>query len=354
MERNISWLFIAAFIIVVPLFFLALSTPPLPRAYDYEQFQEKDHIVIKFSHVVAENTPKGQAALLFARLAKERTGGRVEVQVYPNSSLYMDGEEVQALQNGNIQLIAPATSKMAEYFPFLLLWDLPFLFDNYEEVHRFIDSPAGQKMLKKIRGDNLFALAMWDNGFKQMIGNRAFKNLEDFENTRIRVMPFSDVLERQFELLGAEPVPLRFSEVFEAKKTKAIDGSENTPSNIFSQRFHLEHNYLTITNHGYLGYIVLTNESFWTELPEDIRQILEEVMEEVTTWQREQAIKFNERDLTRLINDPLVRVSQLTEEEKNIWLEALKPLYLEFLPQIGEEYLNKALEMGRTPGKLKE
>ncbi len=345
MGKNVSWFIVVAFIFIVPLFFLAISNPLPPRVYDYEQFEKTDYIVIKFSHVVEELTPKGQAALRFADLVHQRTGGRVEVQVYPNSQLYMDGEEVEALRKGNVQLIAPATSKMAEFFPYLLLFDLPFLFEDYKSVHNFIDSPTGQEIIERTRGDDMLALAMWDNGFKHMIGNRVFTGSAHFKNAKIRMMPFSEVLKKQFEKFGAEPVAMRFSEVFEAKRTGLIDGSENTPSNIYSQRFHTVHPNVTLTNHGYLGYIVLTNETFWKELPEDIRDILEQTMKEVTLWEREQAIKFNERDLVRVINAPGVQVSNLSEAERLYWKETLMPLYDEFMEAYGEDYLNSAMEI---------
>ena len=347
MERNVSWIIIVAFIFIIPLFFLAISNPHPLRVYDYEQFEKTDHIVIKFSHVVEELTPKGQAALRFADLVHQRTGGRVEVQVYPNSQLYMDGEEVDALKRGNVQLIAPATSKMAEFFPYLLLFDLPFLFEDYEAVHNFIDSATGQDIIERTRGDNMLALAMWDNGFKHMIGNRTFTGSNHFKDARIRMMPFSEVLKRQFEKFGAEPVAMRFGEVFQAKESGIIDGSENTPSNIYSQRFHTVQPYLTLTNHGYLGYIVLTNETFWMELPEDIRDILEQTMKEVTLWEREQAIKFNERDLVRIINAPEVQVSNLSQAERLYWEKTLFPLYDEFMDAYGEDYLKSAMETHR-------
>lgn len=343
MEKNASWIVILAFIFIIPFFFLAISNPVPPRVFDHEQFEREEHIVIKFSHVVDEMTPKGQAALRFAELAHKRTGGRVEVQVYPNSQLYMDGEEVEALQNNNVQIIAPATAKMAEYFPYLLLFDLPFLFDSYEAVHNFIDSPTGQEIIERSRGENMLALNMWDNGFKHMIGNQPFFRPSQFNGTRIRMMPFSEVLKKQFEKLGAEPVAMRFSEVFQAKQNGTIDGSENTPSNIYSQRFHRVHEYITLSNHGYLGYIVLTNEEFWTELPDDIKEILEETMEEVTLWEREQAIKFNRRDLTRIINTPEVKVGYLSNTDQLYWEQLLLPLYDEFIDVYGEEYLNNAI-----------
>lgn len=166
--------------LVIAISTVLLLTGCQNRALDYEQVGVDERIVIKFSHVVSESTPKGMAARRFAQLMHERTEGRVEVQVYPNSQLYMDGEEVDALINNHVQLIAPATAKMTQYFPELLLFDLPFIFENYAQVHQFIDSDAGQGLLNKLQSQDMLTLNMWDNGFKVMTSNRPLHKPDDF------------------------------------------------------------------------------------------------------------------------------------------------------------------------------
>ncbi|MBS4031742.1 MAG: TRAP transporter substrate-binding protein [Clostridiales bacterium] len=310
------------------------------RALDYEQVGEDERIVIKFSHVVSESTPKGMAARRFAQLVHDRTDGRVEVQVYPNSQLYMDGEEIDALINNHVQLVAPATAKMTEYFPELLLFDLPFIFENYSQVHRFIDSEAGQDLLKKLRSENMLTLSMWDNGFKVMTSNRPLHKPDDFLNLRFRIMP-SRVLDAQFVQLGARARDLPFSDVYAALESRQVDAAENTPSNIYTKKFYLVQEHMTVSNHGYLGYLVLTNEKFWSELPDDIRIILKDTLDEVTEWEREIAQQQNTRDLQLIINTEQIEVYHLSESEKAIWKKALLPVHQMFLPQIGIELLQQ-------------
>ena len=308
------------------------------RSVDSEQVGEDERIVIKFSHVVSELTPKGLAARKFAELVHERTDGLVEVQVYPNSQLYMDGEEVDALINNHVQMIAPATAKMTEFFPELLLFDLPYIFEDYDQVHSFIDSKAGENLLEKLQNDNMLSLAMWDNGFKVMTANRPLYSPDDFHDLSFRIMP-SRALDAQFAQLGAQSRDLPFSDVFAALEQKLVNAAENTPSNIYSKRFYTVQDHLTVSNHGYLGYLVLTNEDFWNALPEDIRDILETTLEEVTTWERQIAEEQNARDLERIISSELIEVHYLSEREKAAWRAALLPVQQMFLPDIGTELL---------------
>lgn len=332
-------------LLCVTIVFLMFALP-LPgcqhRAADLEQVNEDERIVIKFSHVVSELTPKGLAARRFAELVHERTGGRVEVQVYPNSQLYMDGEEIDALLNNNVQIIAPATAKMTEYFPELYLFDLPFLFRDYREVHNFIDGEAGQKMLSGLRKHNMVPLAMWDNGFKVMTSNKPLHTPEDFVGLRFRIMP-SRVLDSQFVQLGARTLDLPFSDVYFALERGYVDAAENTPSNIYTKKFYLVQDYMTISNHGYLGYIILTNETFWSSLDEEIRTILEETMAEVTEWERQIAEEQNNKDLELILQTGKIECYTLTDKEKLLWEEALRPLYEQYKSQIGPELLRMAV-----------
>lgn len=308
----------------------------------------KSRIVIKFSHVVAENTPKGLAARRFAELVQERTRGKVEVQVYANSTLYRDGEEVRALQEGNVQMIAPATAKMTEYFPSLLLFDLPYLLEGYDQVQRALDGRLGRLLLPRLRGSNMLALALWDNGFKQLNTARPVSRPDDLKGLRFRIMP-SRVLEAQFARLGATTVPLAFSDVYSALETAAVDGSENTFSNIYTKKFYEVQKYITITDHGYLGYVVLTNESFWRGLPEDLRRVLEETLEEVTRWEREVAVNQNLLALEQIRSSGKAEVRELTPEEKAAWREALLPLHEVFAPVIGKDLMDAVREAKEGP-----
>ncbi len=334
---------IVALIIVVILTLVLLPLQSCHnRAIDMEQVSAEDRIIIKFSHVVSELTPKGMAARRFAELVNERTDGLVEVQVYANSQLYMDGEEIDALLNNHVQIIAPATAKMTEFFPELLLFDLPFLFDSYEQVYQFIDGSEGEKLMERLQGQGMVSLAMWDNGFKVMTSNKALRRPQDFVGLRFRIMP-SRVLDEQFAQLGAQATDLPFSDVYAALERGLVDAAENTPSNIYTKKFFLVQEHLTVSNHGYLGYLVLTNEEFWSSLPDDIRLILEEIMAEVTEWERQIAQQQNEWDMELIANTGEIQIYYLDDREKQEWKNALLPVYDMFLHQIGEELLDAAL-----------
>ncbi|BAF59532.1 MAG: TRAP transporter substrate-binding protein [Syntrophothermus sp.] len=311
------------------------------RVVDSEQVSREEKIVIKFSHVVAENTPKGLAAQRFANLVKERTGGRVEVQVFPNSVLYKDGEEIQALQAGAVQMIAPATSKLSLLYPQWQVFDLPYAFADEEAVHRAMESYLGKKLYDGLKANNLVPLSFWGSGFKQMTNSvRPLIKPEDFQGLTFRVMINSQVLKRQFEKLGAHPVEGTFDNLYRVLESRAVDGEENTLSNIFSKNFYKVQPYLTISNHGYMGYVVMTNSEFWSSLPEDVRNILESTLQEVTEWEHEQALQINRDCLKQIISSGMVQVHYQTEDEKREWVRALRPLYEEFREIIGEDLID--------------
>lgn len=343
-------------ILILAVLFL-LTTGCDRRGPDGEQVDPREKIVIKFSHVVAEDTPKGQAARRFARLVQERTGGRVEVQVFPNSTLYKDGEEMDALQQGAVQIIAPTTSKLGSLAPQWQLLDLPYLFQNEDEVHRALDGEVGQKLFAALEAHNVHPLAFWDNGFKQMTGSKGpLVHPRDFAGQTFRVMINSRVLEEQFRCLGARATGLPFSDVYGALASGQVDGQENTMSNIYSQRFYEYQPYLTVSNHGYIGYVVLTSATFWRSLPPDIRRIIEETMAEVTLWEREQASRLNDENFRQIKESGKVQVHMQTAEERREWQEALEPLYRNFRPVIGADLLDEVfrLKAARAPGSGRE
>lgn len=314
------------------------------RVWDREQVSPEQKIVIKFSHVVAENTPKGKAAQRFAREVQKRTGGRVEVQVFPNSTLYADGEEMQALQEGAVQIIAPATSKLGGLFPYWQVMDLPFAYQDTNAVHRVLDGPIGQKLTESLENQGFIALAFWDNGFKQLTNNmRPIVTPDDLQGLRFRVMINSSVLQEQFRMLGARSIPLPFNDVYRYLEKNQLIGQENTISNIYSKKFYQVQKYMTITNHGYLGYVVLTNKDYWESLPEDIRDILKEVIAEVTVWEYEAASDLNELYFNALQEEDNVEITVLTPEERELWAEAFEPLYNYFGRKISNEIMHELL-----------
>src|SRR6266480_2535356 len=251
-------------------------------------------VVIKFSHVVAENTPKGKGSLKFKELAESRTQGRVKVEVYPNSQLFKDGEEMQMLQLGNVQMLAPSVSKFGPLgVREFEIFDLPYLFDNYDELHKVTAGPIGQALFRKLENKGIIGLAYWDNGFKVMSANKPLRTPADFRGLKMRIQS-SKVLDAQMRALGATPQVMAFSEVYQALQTGVVDGTENPPSNMYTQKMHEVQQHATLSNHGYLGYAVIVNKKFWDALPADIRQGLEQAMAEATTYANDIAQKEND------------------------------------------------------------
>ena len=273
-------------------------------------------IGIKFSHVVAQDTPKGKAAEYFKKLAEERTNGRVKVEVYPNSQLYKDKEELEALQLGAVQMLAPSLAKFgplgAREFE---VFDLPYLFESEAELHKITEGPIGQGLLKKLESKGILGLAFWDNGFKQMSANKPLKKPEDFKGLKMRIQS-SKVLDMQMRALGANPQVMAFSEVYQALQTGVVDGTENPVSNFYTQKMHEVQKYLTLSDHGYLGYAVIVNRKFWEGLPADIRTALEEAMEETTKHANDIAKKENDDALERVKESGKTQIITLTPEEK--------------------------------------
>lgn len=315
-----------------------------PLVYDDEQKGLQNQIIIYFSHVVAENTPKGLAAQKFAELVEQKTDGRVKVEVFPNGSLYSDGEELDALLRGDVQMIAPSFSKVTELVPEWQVLDLPFLFRDEDDVCRVFTGEIGAELLEMLEAKKIKGLALWSNGFKQMMSTtRPLIAPDDFRGLRFRIMP-SEVIEKQFRLLGGEPVAVSFDHVYRALEQHEFDGQENTISNIYSKSFYKFQPYITISNHGYLGYAVMMNQAFWDHLPKDIQQKITEAMAEATQWNLQESKAQNERELQQLKRREDVFLYRLSEEEKRKWEQKFAPLYEEFAKRFGARLLDEIRE----------
>ena len=299
-------------------------------------------IVIKFSHVVAPDTPKGQAAERFKQLAEKLTKGRVKVEVYPNSQLYKDREEIEALQSGAVQMLAPSLAKFgpmgAREFE---LFDLPYLFPNQEALHRVMDGEVGRKLFAKLDTKGVTGLAYWDNGFKQMSSNRPMHRVADFSGLKMRIQS-SKVLSAQMKALGANPQVMAFSEVYTALQQGVVDGTENPVSNFYTQKMNEVQKHMTLSNHGYLGYAVIVNKKFWEGLPADVRSELTQAMKESTAFERDIAQKDNDDALAKVIAAKTTTVYQLTPAERAEWQKTLLPLQKEFEPVIGADLIQSA------------
>ena len=309
------------------------------RVVDGQQVNKKEKIIIKFSHVVEENTPKGLAAIRFANLIRERSNGTIEVQVFPNSQLFKDGEEFEALSRGDVQMIAPATSKVSQLFPQWQIWDLPYLFNDLDSVHQVMDGPLGKTLLAQLEQKNMKGLAMWDNGFKQLTNNHhPIIKPSDLEGLRFRIMS-QGILEEQFRAFGADALFLPFNDVYQSLQEGRVQGQENTISNIYTKNFDQVQNFLTLSQHGFLGYAVIVNEEFWNQLPSQARELLENTMAEVTQWEREKARQLNEEQLIELQKRKKINIYTLTTLEKNTWKENFSSVYSKLEQEIGPEFL---------------
>ena len=304
---------------------------------------EAKPIEIKFSHVVAENTPKGQMALKFKELAEAALPGQVEVKVYPNSQLYTDETVLQAMQLGDIEMAAPALSKFQSYTDELQLFDLPFLFKDIEAVDRFQRGPEGQKLLKSMESKMLVGLGFLHNGMKQLSANDPIRVPADITGKKFRIMT-SDVLQAQFEAVQAIPLKKPFAEVFTLLQTKAIDGQESPWSNTYASKFFEVQKYVTETNHGILDYMVVTSSEFWYGLPDDVRAKLTVAMNQAIEHGNKVAIEQDTADRQRILDSGKTEIITLTDAERQQWVDAMKPVWNMFIDEIGADLVNAALE----------
>jgi len=310
-------------------------------------------VVIKFSHVVAENTPKGKGSLKFKELAESRTQGRVKVEVYPNSQLFKDGEEMQMLQLGNVQMLAPSVSKFGPLgVREFEIFDLPYLFDNYDELHKVTAGPIGQALFRKLESKGIIGLAYWDNGFKVMSANKPLRTPADFRGLKMRIQS-SKVLDAQMRALGATPQVMAFSEVYQALQTGVVDGTENPPSNLYTQKMNEVQKYVTLSDHGVIEYAVIVNKKFWDGLPADLRATLEGAMKEATKYANDIARQENQDALAKVKATGKTQLISLTPDEKKAWKKALVRVHRESEGSIGKALLQEIYqETGFDPRKL--
>lgn len=301
-------------------------------------------IVVKFSHVVAEATPKGQGALKFKEEAEKLLPGKVEVQVFPSSQLFGDAKEMEAVLLGDVQFIAPSLSKFDRYTKQLQVFDLPFLFSDIQAVDRFQQGAEGQALLDSMKKKGLKGLAYWHNGMKQLSSNKEkLARPEDVKGLKYRIQA-SDVLEAQFRALNANPQKMSFSEVYQALQTGVVDGQENTWSNIYSQKFYEVQKTIAQTNHGVIDYMVITNSGWWDKLPADVREGLMKAMDVATKHANKLAEDLNERDRQRIVEANKAKIYELTKDDVAVWRQAMQPVWNKFEKDIGADLIQAALK----------
>jgi C4-dicarboxylate-binding protein DctP len=310
-------------------------------ALGFSGLAQADPIIIKYSHVVAVDTPKGQAALKFKELAEKYLPGKVEVQVFPNSQLYGDGNEMEALLLGDVQIVAPALAKFGKYTKKLQLFDLPFLFDDIEAVDRFQRSPKGLELLNSMEDKGIIGLGFLHNGMKQLSANVPLRAPEDAKGLKFRIMS-SDVLEAQFKDIGANPQKLAFAEVYQALQSGVVDGAENPWSNIYTKKFYEVQKYITESDHGVLDYMVVTNAKWWNGLPADVRSGLAKAMTESIDYGNKIAMTEDLSYRDKVIAAKKAEVITLTKAQKAEWRKAMKPVWAKFEPEIGKDLIEAA------------
>ncbi len=299
-------------------------------------------IVIKFSHVVAPDTPKGKGAQRFKELAEQKTGGKVKVELYPNSQLYKDKEEMEALQLGSVQMLAPSLAKFGPLgVKEFEVFDLPFLFKDTDSFRAVTDGQLGADLFKKLEPKGIKGLAYWDNGFHIMSANKPLHNVADFKGMKMRIQS-SKVLDAQMRALGAIPQVMAFSELYQALQTGVVDGTEGVPSNFYTQKIFEVQKHMTMSNHGHLAYAVIVNKKFWDGLPADIRTQLEAAIKEATTYANAIASTENGRALEGIKASGRVTIYTPTPAETNEWKKALMPVHKEMESRVGKATIEAA------------
>ena len=298
-------------------------------------------IVIKFSHVTnSDKHPKGIAAQLFADRVNKEMNGKVCVEVYPNSTLYNDDQVLEAMLNGDVQMAAPSLSKFEAFTKVFRIFDLPFMFKNIAAVDEFQNSPTGEKMKSSMERRGLKGLEFWHSGMKQFSANKPLILPTDAKGLKFRVQP-SDVLVAMIEAIGASPQPMAFSEVYGALQTGVVDGQENTWSNIYGKKFFEVQDGTTETNHGVLDYLVVTSTDFWDGLPGDVRDQLTKILNEVTV-ERNAAVTGVEAKNRQNILDAGGTIRELTPEQRQAWVDAMKPVWGKFVADVGQDNIDAA------------
>jgi C4-dicarboxylate-binding protein DctP len=301
--------------------------------------QAQQPIILKFSHVVTEDTPKGKGALKFKELAEAKTKGRVKVEIYPNSQLYKDREELEALQLGAVQMLAPSVSKFGPLgVRKFEVFDLPYMFPDERSLERVVEGPVGSGLFKLLEPKGITGLAYWFNGFKEFTANKPLKKVDDFRGLKIRIQS-SKILEGEIKALGAIPQVMAFSEVYTALQQGVVDGEENTPSNKYTQKMHEVQKYMTMSDHGVVMYAVVVNKKFWDGLPPDIRKSLSEAMAESTKYVWQIAKQENDDAVTKIKAAKTTEIYVLPPADKAMWRKAMLPLYQEYEDVVGKDTL---------------
>ena len=319
----------------------AISFFAVTTLFGFSASAQQAPIVIKLSHVVAENTPKGLASLKFKELAEKKLPGKVQVQVFPSSQLFGDAKELEALELGDVQIINPSLSKFDRYTKKISVFDLPFLFKDAKAAADFQKSKQGQDLLKSMESKGIIGLAYWHNGMKHFSTNKDFTVPADVKGLKFRIQP-SDVYESFIKSIGGNAQKMAFAEVYQGLQTGVVDGQENTFSNIYSQKFHEVQKTIVETNHGILDYMVVVNAKWWNSLPADIKKGLSEAMAEATIYNNQIGQQKNDEARKLIVDSGKAKVVKLTDAQLAEWRKAVAPVYAQFEKDIGADLIKAA------------
>jgi C4-dicarboxylate-binding protein DctP len=325
----------------------AISFFAVTTLFGFSASAQQAPIVIKLSHVVAENTPKGLASLKFKELAEKKLPGKVQVQVFPNSQLFGDAKELEALLLNDVQIINPSLSKFDRYTKKIQVFDLPFLFKDSKAANAFQNSAEGKALLKSMEDKGLIGLEYWANGMRHFSTNKDFRVPADIKGLKFRIQA-SDVYESLMKAFGANGQKMAFAEVYQALQTGVVDGQENTFSNMYSQKFHEVQKTIVETNHGILDYMVVVNAKWWNGLPADIRKGLSEAMREATIYNNQISKEKNEEARKAIIDSGKVKVVKLTDAQLAEWKKAVAPVYAQFEKDVGVDLIKSAQKFSQT------
>ena len=319
----------------------AISFFAVTTLFGFSASAQQAPIVIKLSHVVAENTPKGLASLKFKELAEKKLPGKVQVQVFPNSQLFGDAKELEALLLNDVQMINPSLSKFDRYTKKIQVFDLPFIFKDAKAAADFQKSKDGQDLLKSMEDKGLIGLAYWHNGMKHFSANKEFRVPNDIKGLKFRIQA-SDVYESFMKALGANGQKMAFAEVYQALQTGVVDAQENTYSNMYSQKFHEVQKTIVETNHGILDYMVVVNAKWWNGLPADIKKGLSEALAEATIYNNKIGQEKNDEAKKLIMDSGKAKVVKLTDAQLTEWKKSVAPVYAQFEKDIGVDLIKSA------------
>lgn len=300
----------------------------------------QEPILIKFSHVAAADTPKGQAVEYFKQQVEKRTKGRVKVEVFPNSTLYKDKEELEALQLGSVQMLAPVAGKFGPVgVKEFEVFDLPYIFPDETALHRVTRGPIGAALLKKLEARGMVGLTYWDAGFRVLSSNKPIRTPDEAKGQKIRINS-SKVNQAIMKSIGAMPQTMAFSEVYQALQTGVVDGADGNLPNLYTQKQYEVQKHITLTRHTYSGYVVVVNKAFWEKLPADLKTEVAAAMQDATAYNDKVAEEDDARALAAIKASGKSTVYALNADEKARWIKAMSPVQDELAPRIGKDLID--------------